>query len=55
MLPETEGSEDVAEAMHMYLAYIIAGVAAVHILAPLKHRHIDGHDVIGRMTFGRKP
>lgn len=54
MLPEIEAGEDVSEDLHMYLAYVMAGVAAVHVLAALKHRFIDGTDVICRMTFGRR-
>ena len=55
MLPEVEAAEDVTEGMHMWLAYIMAGAAVVHVLAALKHRYLDGHDVISRMTFGRRP
>lgn len=37
--------------MHMSLAYFFLAVALLHVAAALKHRWIDGHDVIRRMTF----
>lgn len=37
----------------MWLAYGMLAIAGGHVLAALKHRYIDGHDVIGRMTIGR--
>ena len=52
MLPEIEAAEDITETIHMYLAYIMAGLALGHVLAALKHIYLDGHDVIHRMTFG---
>jgi cytochrome b561 len=52
MLPEIEAAEDIAEAIHMYLAYIMLGLAVGHVLAALKHRCLDDHDVLHRMTFG---
>ena len=36
----------------MWLAYTTLAVAAGHVAAAYKHRWIDGHDVIRRMTFG---
>ena len=38
--------------MHMLLAYFFLALAFLHVAAALKHRWIDGHDVIRRMTFG---
>ena len=38
----------------MWLAYAMLGVAAVHVAAVAKHRWIDRHDVLRRMTFGRR-
>ena len=44
--------QDLSEDVHMWLAYGMLAVAAGHVAAALKHRWIDGHDVIRRMTFG---
>ena len=46
--------EDTAATVHMWLAYAMLGVAAVHVAAVAKHRWIDRHDVLRRMTFGRR-
>ena len=46
---EVEGT---AETVHRWLAYTMLGVAAVHVAAVAKHRWIDRHDVLRRMTFG---
>ena len=51
--PETgEALQDLAEDVHMWLAYGMLAVAAGHVAAAFKHRWFDGHDVIRRMTFG---
>ena len=53
IFPETgEGLQDLSEDAHAWLAYIMLAVALVHVAAAFKHRWIDGHDVIRRMTFG---
>ena len=44
--------EDAAEDVHRALAYALLAVALVHVAAVVKHRWIDGHDVLRRMTFG---
>ena len=46
--------EDSAENVHRWLAYTMLGVAVVHVAAVAKHRWIDRHDVLRRMTFGRR-
>ena len=46
--------EDAAENVHKWLAYTMLGVAAVHVAAVAKHRWIDRHDVLRRMTLGRR-
>ena len=53
-LPRDRGgpSQDLAEDVHMWLAYAMLAVAAGHVAAAFKHRWLDGHDVIRRMTFG---
>ncbi|MFY0622133.1 MAG: cytochrome b/b6 domain-containing protein [Pelagimonas sp.] len=45
--------EDLADTLHTYLAYLMLAVAVVHVAAVVKHRWFDGHDVLGRMGFGR--
>ena len=53
VFPETgEDLQNLAENVHMWLAYTLLAVAAGHVAAAFKHRWIDGHDVIRRMTFG---
>ena len=53
IFPETgEGLQDLSADVHMWLAYTMLVVAAGHVAAAFKHRWIDGHDVIRRMTFG---
>ena len=53
IFPETgEALGDLAEDVHMWLAYTMLAVAAGHVAAAFKHRWFDGHDVIRRMTFG---
>lgn len=46
---EVEGT---AETIHKWLAYTMLGVAVVHVAAVAKHRWIDRHDVLRRMTLG---
>ena len=53
IFPETgEGLQDLAEDVHLWLAYGMLAVAAGHVAAAFKHRWFGGHDVIRRMTFG---
>ena len=53
IFPETgEELQDLSEDVHMWLAYGMLAVALGHVAAAFKHRWIDGHDVIRRMTFG---
>ena len=55
VFPETgEGVQELAEDAHRFLAYGMLAVAAGHVAAAFKHRWLDGHDVIRRMTFGGK-
>ena len=46
-----EDFEEWAELFHMWLAYTMLAIALVHIAAVGKHRWIDRHDVLSRMTF----
>ena len=53
IFPETgEALQDLSEDVHMWLAYGMLAVAAGHVVAAFKHRWLDAHDVIRRMTFG---
>ena len=53
VFPETgEDLQVLAEDVHQWLAYTMLVVAAGHVAAAFKHRWLDGHDVIRRMTFG---
>lgn len=59
IFPTLEGSyvdfvEELTEDLHAWLAYTMLGVAVGHVAAALKHRWIDGHDVLYRMTFGKR-
>ena len=38
----------------MWLTYSMLIIVGRHVLAALKHRYLDGHDGIERMTFGRR-
>ena len=46
--------ESLTASLHMWLAYVLLVLALVHVAAVAKHRWIDGHDVLQRMTFGRR-
>ncbi|MDE0095305.1 MAG: cytochrome b [Gammaproteobacteria bacterium] len=53
IFPETgEDLQDLSEDMHMWLAYTMLAAAVGHVAAAFKHRWVDGHDVIRRMTIG---
>ncbi len=53
VFPETgEDLQEIAEDTHRLLAYAMLAVAAGHVAAAFKHRWLEGHDVIRRMTFG---
>ncbi|MGO1119754.1 cytochrome b [Rhodovibrionaceae bacterium A322] len=44
---------EIAETLHRWLAYSLLVLVVVHVLAVVKHRWMDGHDVLHRMTFSR--
>ena len=53
VFPEAgEGLQDLFEDLHKWFAYTMLAVAAGHVAAAYKHRWIDGHDVIRRMSLG---
>ena len=53
VFPETAVElQDLSATVHMWLAYTMLAVAAGHVAAAFKHRWLDGHDVIRRMSFG---
>ncbi|MGH1479427.1 MAG: cytochrome b [Geminicoccales bacterium] len=43
--------ETTTATLHQWLAYTMLVLAMVHVAAVAKHRWIDGHDVLKRMTF----
>ena len=49
-LPDIESVEETAEEVHKWLAYTMLALASLHVAAVAKHRWIDGHDVLHRMT-----
>lgn len=55
IFPENREIGPLASDTHEILAYTIIGVASLHALGALKHRFIDKHDILYRMTFGRIP
>ena len=51
VFPETgEALQDLSTDVHMWLAYTMLGMAAVHVAAAFKHKWLDDVDVIRRMT-----
>lgn len=55
VFPSDEALANFTAVAHMWLAYSMLIIAGGHVAAALKHRYLDGHDVIHRMTFGRRP
>ena len=45
--------EDTLSELHALGAYLMLAIAIGHVAAVAKHRWIDGHDVLYRMTFRR--
>lgn len=48
--PGTNG-EELSESLHMWAAYTILALVVTHLLGVAKHRWIDKHDVLRRMTL----
>ncbi len=46
--------ETATASLHMWLGYTMLVLAIVHVAAVAKHRWIDGHDVLYRMTIGSR-
>lgn len=44
---------DLAAELHGSLAWTLLALALIHIAAVAKHRWVDGHDVLHRITLGR--
>ena len=49
LLPAQKGREDIAGAVHFYLAYGTIGLVALHMLAALKHHFIEKDRTLLRM------
>lgn len=54
VFPTAEAWEVLTETWHRWLAYTFLGVAVVHVAAVVKHRWVDHHDVLYRMTLGQR-
>ena len=39
--------------LHLWFAYTMLGLAVLHVAAVVKHKWVDGHDLLTRMTFGK--
>ena len=44
--------EETTATLHEWLAYTMLALTLVHVAAVAKHRWVDKHDVLHRMTFG---
>ena len=47
--------ENATATLHQWLAYTMLALAIVHVVAVVKHRWIDGYDVLFRMTLANRP
>ena len=45
---------ELAATVHQWLAYTLLGIALVHVAAVVKHRFFDGHDILRRMSLGKR-
>ena len=45
---------ELAATAHQWLAYTLLGIAFVHVAAVVKHRFVDGHDILRRMSLRRR-
>jgi cytochrome b561 len=48
-----KASADFYENLHIYMAYVLIALIAIHILAALYHHFIRHDSVVSRMTIGR--
>jgi cytochrome b561 len=46
--------EETSATLHMWFAYAMLVITIIHIAAVLKHRCLDDHDLLTRMTWTRK-
>lgn len=53
LFPEDREIAPQASETHEMMAFIIIGLVVLHVLGVLKHRFIDKHSILYRMTFGR--
>jgi cytochrome b561 len=49
-----EGQEDIAGEVHLVLAILLIGIAALHMLAALKHHFVDRDETLRRMLGVRE-
>lgn len=43
--------EETTEVLHRWLAWTTFGLFVLHVMAVIKHRYMDGHDVLYRMSL----
>ena len=43
--------EELTETLHVWLAYIMLGIALVHLAGALKHKWFDKYDILPRITL----
>jgi cytochrome b561 len=48
-LPPAKGREEITGLIHHLLAFGLAGLATLHILAALKHHFLNGDTILRRM------
>jgi len=52
-VPKDKALAEALKPWHAVSAYLLLGLAAVHMVAALKHQFVDHDGLLGRMRFGR--
>ena len=52
-VPKDKALAEALKPWHAVSAYLLLGLAAVHMVAALKHQFVDRDGLLGRMRFGR--
>jgi cytochrome b561 len=55
LFPENRDIAPLSSEIHEILAFTIIGLVVLHALGVIKHRFVDKHDILYRMTFGAIP
>ncbi|MGB0901382.1 cytochrome b [Halocynthiibacter sp.] len=53
LVPNIAEPEEIAELLHLWLAYGMLALVLGHILAVVKHKLIDGHNLLPRISLGK--